>query len=78
MKIRNIELLRNHILESLEKLEENKIDIDEASIIAKSGETIISSLKVQLSYANMRGEEPNIKFIQDCNDSSKKQSLIDN
>lgn len=67
--------MRNHILDSLEKLEKKKIDVVEAGIIAKSSEGIMSSLKIQLTYNNMRGEEPNIKFLQDCNKNAK---LIEN
>lgn len=79
--INNIEKLRDHLLTSLEKLENRKIDIDEVSIIAKSGEAIMSSLKLQLTYANMLGHVPNVRFLEDCHhgtplpviDSVKKQ-----
>ena len=66
MKIKNIEQLREFVLDSLEKLSNNKIDVTEAGVIAKSSETIMSSLKLQLSYSGMLGETPNIKFLQDC------------
>ncbi len=65
MKIKNIEELRNFVLDSLERLSSNKIDVAEAGIIAKSSETIMSSLKLQLSYSQMIGDMPNIKFLQD-------------
>lgn len=68
MKFNNIEKLQNYVLESLEKLDKRKIDVDEMSIIAKSSETVIASLKIQLAYNNMRGEMPNIKFLEDCNE----------
>lgn len=68
MKIKNSDQLRNHILRSIEKLDENKIDINELATIAKAGETIFSSLKLQLAYNNMRNEIPNIEFLQSCND----------
>lgn len=70
MKIKNIEQLRNHILQSLENLADKKIDIDEASIIAKSGETIMSSIKMQLLYASMIGEIPHIDFVHSCHAGS--------
>lgn len=66
MAIENIEQLRNKILESLEDLANGDIEVDRAGIIAKHGETIMSSLKLQLAYANMLGQTPNIKFLQDC------------
>ena len=74
MKIKNIEQLREFVLESLEKLSANKIDVTEAGVIAKSSETIMSSLKLQLSYSGMLNETPNIKFLQDCH---KGTSVID-
>lgn len=71
MKIKNIELLRDHILESLEKLAQNKIDVNEASTIAKNGEVIMSSVKLQMMYNNMRNEIPDIDFLQQCNDGKE-------
>lgn len=66
MKIKNIEQLREYVLEALEKLSDSKIDATEAGVIAKSAETIMSSLKLQLNYSGMLGDIPNIKFLQDC------------
>jgi hypothetical protein len=43
------------------------------SIIAKSSETVMSSIKLQLAYNNMRGEQPDIKFLQSCNKGSIKE-----
>jgi hypothetical protein len=43
------------------------------SIIAKSSETVMSSIKMQLAYANMRQEMPIIPFLQDCHKVEKKQ-----
>ncbi len=75
MKIKNIEELRDYVLESLEKLSSNKIDVTEAGVIAKSSETIMSSLKLQLSYSNMIGDTPNIKFLQDCHKGKPLQGI---
>jgi DNA-binding XRE family transcriptional regulator len=66
MKIKNIEQLRNHVLHSLEQLAAHKIDVTEASIVAKASETIMSSVKLQLSYAGMLGCQPDIAFLEDC------------
>lgn len=66
MKIDSIEKLRNHILESLDKLDKEKITIEELGTIAKAAETISSTLKLQLSYAHMRNELPRIDFLQRC------------
>lgn len=67
MSISNIEQLQDILLQSIEKLSKNKADIEEVSIMAKSCEAMLSSLKVQLQYNGMRNETPNIKFLQKCN-----------
>lgn len=64
LKFNTIEKLRDHMLETLEKLSNKKIDVDEVSIIAKGIESINSSLKLQLAYWHMRGETPLIPFIE--------------
>lgn len=71
MKIKNIEELRNHILDSLVQLEKGKIDVSHAAIIAKSGEAIMSSVKLQLMYSQMIGHEPKVDFLQDCHEGKK-------
>ena len=68
IKIKNISQLQEFVLSSLEDLANKKIDVNEMGIIAKSSETIMSSLKLQLAYNSMRGETPHIKFLQDCNE----------
>jgi hypothetical protein len=64
--------MRNYVLESLERLERKKIDQAEMATIAKSSETIMSSLKLQLTYSAMRSETPHIDFLQNCNDGKTK------
>ena len=76
MKISNVEQLRDYILKSIERLENSKIDIDELSIIAKAGESVLSSIKLELAYNNMRNETPNIKFLQDCNKGIKQLNVM--
>ncbi len=75
MKIKNIEQLQSHLIESIERLASGKIDVVEMGIISKACEGVITSLKTQLMYNNMRNEIPNIKFLQECNDG---QSSIEN
>lgn len=69
MKIKNAEQLRDHLLSKLELLDSGKIEIDELGQINKTSETIMSSLKLQLAYSGMRGEMPEIEFLQQCNKS---------
>lgn len=66
MKLKTVEHLRDHILDSLVQLEKGKIDVAHMGIIAKSGEAIMSSLKIELTYAQMIGNTPHIPFIHDC------------
>lgn len=77
MKIKNAEELRNHILRKIEEVDSGKIDIEELSITSKAGETIYSSIKLELAYSNMRGEIPNIDFLQSCN-KGKPGKLLEN
>lgn len=71
MKLKNIEQLRNFLLESIEKTFNNKMSIEELSIISKSAEAIFTSVKTQLIYSSMKQEEPNIDFLQSCNGGKK-------
>lgn len=75
MKIKNAEQLRNHILQSIEDLDNGEIDIEQLSIIAKAGETIYSSIKLELAYNNMRNETPNIEFLQLSNKGRPNDQL---
>lgn len=70
MKIKNIEDVRNYVIDSLNRLHNQEIDVAEAGIIAKGAETIMSSVKLQLQYHHMRGEQPTIPFIHDCHNGS--------
>lgn len=65
-EIKNIEDLRDYLINALDRLENKTIDPLEAGIISKKGDTILNSLKVQLTYAGMRGESPKIEFLQNC------------
>ncbi len=74
MKIKNITLLRDHALETLEKLASGKIDVDEAGVTGKLCESVMSTIKSQLEYAKMLNREPNIPFLGDL---SKQPRLIE-
>lgn len=63
-KIKNMENLRDHALETLEKLAAGTIDTAEAGVTGKLCEGIIATVKSQLEYARMINEEPNIPFMQ--------------
>lgn len=62
-KIKSIEGLRDYVLETFQKLSDGKIDISEASTIAKLSETVISGIKTQLEYARLTESMPHIPFL---------------
>lgn len=70
-EIKNIEDLRDYMISALDRLENKTIDPVEAAVISKKGDSILNSLKVQLTYAGMRGVVPDIPFLQDCENSEK-------
>jgi hypothetical protein len=55
--------LREHVLAVLGKLNDGKIDIQEAGIVAKLSETVISGIKTQLEYARLNDVQPTIEFF---------------
>ena len=71
-KIKTMEQLRDHALETLEKLSRGDIDTDEAGVYSKLCESVISTVKTQLEYARMIQEEPIIPFMQNCHNSKNK------
>jgi hypothetical protein len=73
MKLKNINDLRNHALECLEKLANGDIDTQEAGVTGKLCEGVISTIKAELEYARMLGKEPKIPFMGDL---SKNKSLL--
>lgn len=72
MKIKNLEQLRNHALETLEKLSSGLITIEEAGATSKLCENVVSTLKIELDFAKMVGKAPSANFI---GDSSKWQDI---
>lgn len=65
LKIKNVDDLRDHILNVMNKLSQGEIDVAEAGINAKLSETVISGLKVQMEYARLTESKPHISFLVD-------------
>jgi hypothetical protein len=61
-KIQNMQQLRERVLQAIEDLEDGKIELAEASTIAKLSETVISGLKSEMQYAILTNSEPHIPF----------------
>lgn len=74
-KIKTCEDLRDHLLTKLDALEHGELDPDTLGTISKSCETILGSLKLQIAYAAMRNETPNIKFLQLCNQGEPNETV---
>lgn len=63
-KIETIEDLRNFALETLERLRNGDIDTTEAATSGKLCDNVISTVKTQLDYSRMLGEQAAIPFMQ--------------
>ena len=64
-KVKNIDELRDHLLDTLDQLEQGLIDTYQASITSKVCEGIIATIKVQMDYAKMVEKTPAIGFVND-------------
>lgn len=64
MSIKNISALRDHAIETLEKLEKGRIDVMEAVANARLYDSMLHSSKLEMSYHKMLGQKPEIKFLE--------------
>lgn len=64
MKIVDIDSLRKHAIDCLEKLSTGRITTEEAGVTGKLCENIVSTVKVQLEYAKMLDQQPTIDFLE--------------
>lgn len=55
--------IRNDLVNVFNKLRDGTMDAKEAVEINNTAGKIISSVKVQLAYAALRGEQPDIPFL---------------
>ena len=62
--IQDIDALRKFAITTLTKLSTGSITTEEAGVTGKLCENVISTLKVQLEYAKMLGQTPNIEFLE--------------
>ncbi len=66
MGITDIDSLRQHAIDTLAKLSKREISVEEAGVTGKLCENIVSTVKVQLEYAKMLQQEPDIDFLEKC------------
>lgn len=64
-KVDSIEKLREHALNTIEKLADGDIDIGEAAATQKLYESVISSCKAEMEYVRLTGRKSRIPFL-DC------------
>ncbi len=62
-KITTLEELRTDLLEAYESLKADPRRINQVSELSNTAGKIIASVKVEMEYAALRGEKPDIKFI---------------
>lgn len=62
--MKNVEDLRKEAIENLEAIKDGQIKPAHASEINNSIGKIVNSLKVELEYAKLRGEKPEIPFLK--------------
>jgi len=65
-RIKNMDDLRNEVLEVFEGLRDNTVSVAEAGAIAKLSETVISNVKAQMEYSRLTNTAPVIPFISDA------------
>lgn len=62
--IKNISQLREQALNAIELLSKGEIDVNQASTIGNLCEDVVMTIKSELEYARMIGQEPNIEFMK--------------
>ena len=79
-KIKNIEDLRNFAIDTLDRLKNQEIDVNEALATGKLCDSVINTVKMQLEYHKILGEKSSIPFIEEAPHQrilEDKQKLID-
>lgn len=62
--MKNITDLRTDLLRVYQGLRDGSIEVKTAKELSNSAGKIINSVRVELDYVGMRGEIPNIDFMQ--------------
>lgn len=62
--LENPQEVREFIADTLQRLVNREIEVEEASCIQKLTEAMTASLKHELEYARLLGKEPNIPFLK--------------
>ena len=62
----DIDSLRQHAIDTLQKLSRGEISTEEAGVTGKLCENVVSTIKVQLEYSKMLQQQPTIDFLENC------------
>lgn len=62
--IKNIDDLRRHALITLDRLQAYEVSIEEAGVVGKLCESVMSTVKSEMEYAKMLGIKPDIGFVR--------------
>jgi hypothetical protein len=63
-RVKNIEDLREHAIDTLHRLERKEIETKEAFMSHKIYEAVISTCKAELEYCKATDQVPNIPFLR--------------
>jgi hypothetical protein len=74
-KIKTIEELRDHLLNTIEKLDNDQINLQDAAITGKLCDDVLHTIKVQMEYAKMKNQQE--QFSMPFMDGGKNNRLID-
>lgn len=61
----NIQELRDLMLETLNRLKDGEIEMGEAATMAKVGDTVMGTVRLQMDYARSHQQNATIDFLQD-------------
>lgn len=68
----NVESLRDHLFDTLNKLSKGTIEFEEANAVSKVSDSIMQTVKVELEFAKMTGIPPKIGFLENFNTKKLK------
>lgn len=60
----SITTLRDALCEVIDELRSHSITPDEAEAVSNASGKIVASIRVELEYRRMRGEVPNLAFME--------------
>ena len=72
MRINNIKELREFVARQLEALSNNEIEPEHANACAMLSANMLLSIKIEMEYSKLIQEKPNIKFIEDSKDNTRR------